>query len=112
MADLINSFYNNAKWRRIRIYILEKYRYICSECGDRGNYVHHIDPLTEEDYKNRPANKCYGEDNLRVLCFNCHEIEHNRATKFTRKGTTFDVEGNLIEEDNIVDSLIGDIKRW
>ena len=91
------GFYDSSKWRRVAEYIRQKYFYTCQTkgCGEKGTYVHHIDPLTEKDYLERPAEKCYGEDNLTLLCFNCHEVAHKRMNTGIREGCYFDSEGNI-----------------
>ncbi len=56
----------------------KKYGYICSNCGikdKRALMVHHKD-------KNRQNNKI---ENLIVLCYNCHVIEHINDFKRGRK---------------------------
>lgn len=99
--QLINTygFYQDKHWTKVAIYIRNKYNHICQKCGKRGNYVHHKNPLTQDDYINRPLAKCYGEDNLTLLCHNCHELEHTK--KRNRDGTYFDDTGQirLVEEN-------------
>lgn len=87
------GFYQSNKWTKVAIYIRNKYNHICQRCGKRGNYVHHVNPLTQEDYINRPPEKCYGENNLTLLCHNCHEKEHSKRT--IREGTYIDKDGQL-----------------
>ena len=91
------GFYDSPKWRKVADYIRKKYYYICQAegCGEKGTYVHHIDPLTEKDYIERPAEKCYGEDNLTLLCFDCHEVIHGRLNTGIREGCYFDSNGNI-----------------
>lgn len=92
-----HGFYDTAKWKKVAEYIRQKYFYTCQAkgCGEKGVYVHHIDPLTEEDYVKRPPEKCYGEDNLMLLCFNCHEVIHKRMNTGIREGCYFDSDGNI-----------------
>lgn len=92
---LTNGFYDTAMWHKTAKYIREKHYYICQRCGEKGNIVHHKNPLTPEDYINRPADKCYGEDNLELLCFECHEKEHNRMSEGIRDNCYFDEMGNI-----------------
>jgi len=51
-----------AKWKYIKIYIRERYNYICQLCNKRGKSIHHI------DYNKMNCN----EDNLICLCKKCH----------------------------------------
>ena len=87
------GFYQDTHWIKVAKYIRNKYNHICQKCGKRGNYVHHLNPLTPEDYMKRPLEKCYGEDNLTLLCHNCHEKEHSKKT--VREGTYIDKDGQL-----------------
>ena len=87
------GFYNQPKWLKVAAYIRRKYNYTCQDCGKRGVYIHHINPLTQDDYINRPAAKCYGENNLTCLCHNCHEKRHTKGK--IRNGLYFDKEGQL-----------------
>lgn len=92
-----HGFYDSRKWHKVALYIRQKYYYMCQNkhCNNKGTYVHHIDPLTEDDYINKPAEKCYGEENLTLLCFDCHEIIHNRKNTGIREGCYFDENGSL-----------------
>ena len=57
----------------VRNYILEKYNFQCSECGwDKINPVTGNSPL-EIDHIDGNCENCK-EDNLRVLCPNCHSL--------------------------------------
>lgn len=87
------SFYQQPKWLKCAAYIRKKYQYTCQVCGKRGNLIHHIKPLTQEDYINRPLEKCYGEDNLTCLCFQCHEDIHSKGN--IRKELYFDENGEI-----------------
>ena len=89
-----HNFYQRKVWLQVAQYIREKNNYCCQLCGKRGTYVHHIHPLTNWDYENLPAKKCYGEENLMLLCFNCHEKMHS-VDKSIREGCYFDKEGNI-----------------
>jgi len=55
---------------------LARANYACEKCGARGWLeVHHIIPLERyESRHNSPKNK---QDNLKVLCRNCHEKAHH-----------------------------------
>lgn len=57
----------------IRRYLLEKYNYACVLCG--WDQRHPIDgkPLVEIDHVDGNAKNC-AEENLRVLCPNCHSM--------------------------------------
>ena len=93
--EVVNTygFYNTTKWLSVAKYIRRKYNYVCQVCGKKGVYVHHINPLTQEDYINKPLHKCYGEDNLTLLCYYCHEKEHSK--KRIRDGVYIDKYGQI-----------------
>lgn len=59
--------------KHIRKYLLLKYNNSCIECG--WNKVHPVDgkPLVEIDHIDGDASNCT-EENLRVLCPNCHSM--------------------------------------
>lgn len=80
-------FYKSRQWLELRNRVLEKHHNECQECLQRGKYtrakvVHHVNEV-----KNRPdlaLNEYYtdgnGEqrENLKALCIECHNKEHNR----------------------------------
>jgi endogenous inhibitor of DNA gyrase (YacG/DUF329 family) len=57
----------------VRNYLLEKYNYSCIQCG--WNERHPVDgrPLVQIDHIDGNAKNC-SEENLRVLCPNCHAM--------------------------------------
>jgi 5-methylcytosine-specific restriction enzyme A len=53
-------------WRKVRLAILRRDRWICQLCGKRGNTVDHVVPLRERpDLRLSPAN-------LRTTCRSCN----------------------------------------
>lgn len=69
-----HPFYGSSKWKKVRQEYLRTVHFICEECGNPAEQVHHIDPLTEEDYYVN-YEKCYGHNNLIALCRKCHNIK-------------------------------------
>ena len=83
MADYKESdpFYHSAEWKRLRKAALQRDHGMCRNCMDRMQagfggapnraiLVHHIIPRSERpDLELDP-------DNLRALCFECHERNH------------------------------------
>lgn len=74
-------FYKSRKWQRKRIDILQRDNYECQWCKQQGKVVskydttlivHHVTEL-----KDRPDLKME-DSNLITVCFNCHEIHHER----------------------------------
>lgn len=93
------DFYQSSKWLKVAKYIRKKNNYCCEICGKRGSIVHHKDFLTEQDYILRPIQKCYGENNLMLVCLDCHNTIH--FNKQVRPGCYFDDNGNIqMMEDN------------
>ena len=95
-----HGFYQQQRWVKTRDYTRKRYNYICQRCGRRGTVVHHIQPLLAQDYIDKPFEKCYGEDNLVLLCNSCHEIVH--STKQMSDKIFFDEDGqpHEIKADN------------
>ena len=87
------KFYESKEWVKLAKYIRVKYYYVCQSCGKRGVYVHHIIWLTDENVSDPDI--AYNEDNLTLLCLDCHnEIHH--PTSSIRKDVMFDDDGQLI----------------
>jgi len=86
--------YNGKRWRECRAYIINKYDGLCAECGEIGTEVHHITWLTPDNV-NDPA-IVYGEDNLILLCSECHKQKHRKKNAPKRPDIVFDSDGNII----------------
>lgn len=62
-------------WPEIARYYKKKMKYTCEECGkkypsnSKWLHVHHIVPLSQ-------GGDCE-DDNLQLLCFQCHRKKHN-----------------------------------
>lgn len=56
---------------RVRRYMLEKYNFTCVMCGWDERHPADNLPLVEVDHIDGDASNCV-EENLRVLCPNCH----------------------------------------
>ena len=97
------KIYQSKKWKECRELIYKKYHGLCAECGKPGDEVHHkifLDAINCND-----PNIVYGEDNLVLLCRDCH-FEKHRATnplernfrkpiRLTNNGTYFDSNGEI-----------------
>lgn len=76
-----DAFYKSQAWVKKRQEILERDHWECQRCARNGLLtsreeklvVHHI--LELKDYPELRLD----DDNLETLCFNCHEIMHDRA---------------------------------
>lgn len=109
MRSINPHFYKTKLWKQVRLsYALSKHC-ICERCGKPiymsgiNDYlpkdkrikgiVHHKIHLEENNYTNDEI--AYDDNNLELLCFNCHQLEHF-STECTRDGYKFDENGNLI----------------
>ena len=77
-------FYNSRTWRKQRLKILERDNYECQRCKKQGRaskaeVAHHIKEL-----KDRP-DLGMEKENLTSLCFDCHNIVHERFGASTNK---------------------------
>lgn len=94
MRDFAKAFYLSKQWRRARAYIFKRDCGLCVRCGEPGEIVHHKEPLTPQNITD--AAIALGEDNLELLCRDCHGAEHSEGLP-TDKELTFDEDGNLVE---------------
>ncbi len=94
--DALVKFYQLPIWRATRRYVMKKLDHNeCYDCNKKGILtkavmVHHVNEVKVRPdlalsiyYTNTEGVK---ERNLVSLCFNCHEIRHNRC--FNRKEST------------------------
>jgi len=82
--------YNGKQWKKCRAYIFKKYNGLCADCGKPGEEVHHITFLTPKNITDPYI--VYGEDNLVLLCKECH---HNRHKKAEKRKYYFDENGEI-----------------
>jgi 5-methylcytosine-specific restriction endonuclease McrA len=90
------EFYNTTAWRKARRYIKIKYHGVCHRCGKAGTHVHHIKPVT--DYNCNDVDITLKEDNLMLLCHDCHNYIHY-GSKYIRDDVVFDDDGNMIKRE-------------
>ncbi len=93
MQDFAKDFYLSGAWRRVRNYIFKRDFGICVRCGAPGEIVHHKIHLTAENIHDE--NISLNEENLELLCRDCHAIEHSAAAP-TASGLYFDENGDLV----------------
>lgn len=86
--DRLYRFYKTREFRDLRARIFEQQHHECMDCSERGEYsravlLHHDQEVREhpelalsEFYHDRDGRI---RRNLWPLCFNCHEIRHDRA---------------------------------
>ncbi len=107
--EFSKKFYRSKAWKECREYIFKKYDGICVFCGKPGEEVHHKIFL-------RPSNIddpeiTLGENNLILLCKDCHFKEHEKTNpgfkskrkKVVENGCFFNEHGELVSQQvNIV----------
>lgn len=96
MREFAREFYLSKEWRRVRAYIVERDMGLCVKCGRPGDIVHHKEHLTPDNIGNPEI--ALGEDNLELLCRECHGLAHAYDLP-TDRGLMFDEDGNLVERE-------------
>lgn len=94
MRAFAKKFYLSKAWRDTRAYIFTRDMGLCVRCGKPGEIVHHKIHLTPQNINDTDIT--LSEDNLELLCRECHAIEHE-GQAVTAAGLMFDDEGNLVE---------------
>lgn len=99
MKEWAKAFYNGKPWRKTREHIFERDNGLCVRCLAKkiitpGEIVHHKEYLTPENINDPDI--AYGDDNLELLCRECHAIEHEGELP-TDSALQFDKFGNLVE---------------
>ena len=95
MREFAREVYLSQQWKRVRAYIFRREDGICQRCGKPGNTVHHKTYLTPRNVND--SDVVYGEDNLELLCEQCHGQEHESKSA-AGEGFAFDADGNLIRK--------------
>jgi len=96
MREFARAFYLSKRWRKVRAYIFNRDAGLCVRCGAPGEIVHHREHLTPENISN-PA-IALGEDNLELLCRECHSLAHAGELP-TDSALTFDEDGNVVRRE-------------
>lgn len=89
-CSAINRFYRSDAWQQARLIKITTANGRCERCGGVGEEVHHIVYVTPNNVKD--LNITLNQDNLILLCKDCHNNEHARFIKNKQK---FDGDGNL-----------------
>lgn len=76
-----SNFYTSSKWLAVRARKIAESGGVCSRCGrvfsDSSKLiVHHKQHLKGNDYNNPSV--AFNDDNLEVICVDCHNQEHDR----------------------------------
>ena len=90
------AFYKSKEWQAVRTAVIANACGICQRCKKKpGKIVHHIIQLTPHNIGNK--NIALGLDNLKLVCKDCHEAEHNHLLATTREDVMFNSKGQLIK---------------
>jgi 5-methylcytosine-specific restriction endonuclease McrA len=87
---ILHNFYKSAAWQVARQIKYQEQDGRCERCKRVGEEVHHRIRLTIDNVSDTSVS--LNQENLELLCKDCHNKEHNRFTKEKE----FDDEGNLI----------------
>lgn len=90
---LIRRFYRSDNWKIARAMKIATVGGRCEKCGAIGTEVHHIIHLTPENVID--PNIALNQDNLLLLCNECHNKEHGRFEGSAEY--KFDSEGNIVQ---------------
>lgn len=96
MRDFAKAFYLSKEWRKARAYIFDRDEGLCVRCGELGEIVHHKEHLTPQNISDPEI--ALGEDNLELLCRDCHALAHPGGLP-TDSGLMFDDEGNVVKRE-------------
>lgn len=96
MKDFAKAFYASKSWRQTREYIFKRDMGLCARCGKPGEIVHHKVYLSPKNINNPDVT--LSEDNLELLCRECHAIEHEGQLP-TACDLMFDSNGNLVKRE-------------
>ena len=89
--DIIRKFYNSDEWKIARAIKIASVKGLCEECNEVGNEVHHIIHLTLDNIYDPTIT--LNQDNLKLLCNECHNKTHGRFQSKTNY--YFDEDGNI-----------------
>lgn len=88
------AVYKTKYWQKFRAGYFAAHNGMCERCPNPGVVLHHIEELTLENYTN-PA-IVYGDDNLMLLCWSCHEKTKTKGGLPVRADVGFDADGNVV----------------
>lgn len=89
----IRRFYRSDKWKVARAIKITSCGGLCEKCGAIGTEVHHKIHLTPDNVSNPEIS--LNQDNLLLLCNECHNKEHGRFEG--KKEYEFDADGNMVK---------------
>ena len=100
--EFAKKFYRSKEWEQVRNYCLMRDNYLCVNCGQPAEEVHHIKHLTPSNIGDPSIT--LNPANLQCLCRACHFEEHrgeHGTGRQTQEQTnaneyTFDSNGYLV----------------
>ena len=90
---VLHNFYKSPAWLAARELKIMSVNGLCERCGQIGIEVHHKVRLTIENVNDSSVS--LNQDNLELLCRECHNQEHERFSNKVR----FDKDGNLLNPE-------------
>lgn len=111
-----SNFYTCSTWRAVRARKIAESDGICSRCGRVFNdtsklIVHHKQYLTGDDYNN--PSLAYSDDNLEVICLDCHNKEHDRFKNVKSVhivfGPPLSGKSSFVKENKAYDDIVVDL---
>lgn len=91
--NVLHNFYKSPAWLTARELKIMSVNGLCERCGAIGIEVHHKERLSVDNFNDSSIS--LNQDNLELLCRDCHNKEHKRFSKEVR----FDKDGNLINPE-------------
>lgn len=106
--EFAKAFYRSKAWKNVRQYVFTRDKGLCQDCLKNGIYtagkeVHHITWLTPDNINNPSIT--LNENNLILLCKDCHHNRHDRYKPKIREGLVFNEYGELVEDVTIKDYI-------
>ncbi|HAX04012.1 MAG: hypothetical protein A2Y45_05135 [Tenericutes bacterium GWC2_34_14] len=87
---VLHNFYKSPAWFAARELKIVSVNSLCERCGHVGIEVHHKERLTVDNVNDSSIS--LNQENLELLCRECHNREHKRFSKINR----FDKLGNMV----------------
>ncbi|MBI9008693.1 MAG: HNH endonuclease [Tenericutes bacterium] len=89
---VIHNFYKSSVWAVAREIKIREVNGLCERCGKLGEEVHHKKRLTIDNV--RDVSISINQENLELLCKDCHNKEHKRFSP----SIEFDSNGDMIRK--------------
>jgi len=90
---VLHNFYKSPAWLEARSLKIMTVNGLCERCRAIGIEVHHKERLSIDNVNDSSIS--LNQDNLELLCRECHNKEHKRFSKEVK----FDSDGNLLNQE-------------